>query len=331
MMPDHVKVIHDYLIENKTAYILPPVTLNIRKVPQLHVNKSNSAIRSGFLVVTDEAVLYVTDGQHRIAALAGYDKVPGVLTDDPEMGSDGLAVQIVVEPEIIRIHQDFADAAHTKPIPPSLLAAYNMREPINQVLQRIVKESRILPGRVDETAKTLPKLSQFLFLLNQVRGFTKELLVGDSAMAEDAFIRQANERLATTEQQNAFVAQTLQLMNVLEDNMEPWDKITVLPRVGGVANTIPDYRQNYLNLTATGLNIIGRIAFQINKNGDEAYRLQKYADLATKIDWRRSAPIWKGNVITAAGKLVSSRAPLKGATQAVKIILGLEDKVAATR
>ena len=97
----------------------------------------------------------------------------------------------------------------------------NMREPINQVLQRIVKESRILPGRVDETAKTLPELSQFLFLLNQVRGFTKELPVGDSAMAEDAFIRQANERLATTEQQNAFVAQTLQLMKVLKDKMEP--------------------------------------------------------------------------------------------------------------
>ena len=98
-----------------------------------------------------------------------------------------------------------------------------------------------------------------------------------------------------------------------------------------MANTIPDYRQNYLNLTATGLNIIGRIAFQINKNGDEAYRLQKYADLATNIDWRRSAPIWKGNVITATGKLVSSRAPLKGATQAAKNIQGLEEKVAVTR
>ena len=329
MMPDHVKVIRDYLVENKAGYIMPPLTLNIRKVPQLHVNKSNAALRTGFLVVPDETVFYVTDGQHRIAALTGYDKVHGVLSEDPEMGSDGLAVQIVVEPEILRIHQDFADAAHTKPIPPSLLAAYNMREPVNQVLQRIVKGSNILLERVNETAKTLPKLSQSLFLLNQVRGLLKELLVGDFGMAEPAFVRQGSERLATLEQQDAFVAQTLQLIHVLEEKMVPWDRITILPKVGGAANVIPDFRQNYLNLSATGLVIIGRVAFQINKFENEDYRLQAYADLATKIDWRRSAAIWKGNVITDAGKLVSSRGPVKDAAQAVKKALGLEDKLPA--
>ncbi len=328
MMADHVKGIRDYLVENKDAYILPPVTLNVRTMPQVHVSKSNLSVRSGFLVVPDEMIFYVTDGQHRIAAVAGYDggKIPGALSEDPEMGKDGLAVLIVVEQEMERIHQDFADAAHTKPIPPSLLAAYNMREPINRVLNRIVTGSGMLQGRVDESSKTLAKLSQSLFLLNQVRGLMKELLVGDSAIAEDVFIRAATERLSSSEQQDTFVSQTLQLLNVLEAKMEPWNQIRDLPRVGGVANKIPDLRQKYLNLTATGLVVIGRVAFEINKGEHEVDRVKAYSDVATKIDWLRTASIWKGNIITADGKLVTNRGPVKSAATEVLKVLGINPK-----
>lgn len=115
----------------------------------------------------------------------------GVLELAPEMASEGLAVLIVVEDDIERIHQDFADAAQTKQIPASLLAAYNMRVPVNRVLTKIVDGSPLLKGRVDETSKTLPKFSQSLFLLNQLRGLVKELLFGDYALAEDALRRSA--------------------------------------------------------------------------------------------------------------------------------------------
>lgn len=330
MMPDHVKVIRDYLKENKSAYILPPMTLNVRQMPQVHVNKSNSAIRSGFLVVQDETIFYVADGQHRIAAIAGYEKIKGVLADEPEMGTDGLAVMIVVEPDMIRIHQDFADAAHTKPIPPSLLAAYNMREPVNKVLQRIVSGSGILQGRVDESSKTLGKLSQSIFLLNQVRGLMKELLVGDFSVTDDVFIRAAAEQLGTADQQEAFVQQTLQLLNVLEAKMDPWNKIRSFPKTGGVANQIPELRQKYLNLTATGLVIIGRVAFEINKGEHEVDRVRAYSDLATKVEWLRSDPIWRGNVVTDAGKLVTNRAPVKSAGLAVMKVLDIEVKGASS-
>ena len=324
MMPDHVKVIRDYLKENKDAYILPPVTLNVRKMPQVHVNKSNYALRSGFLVVPDEMVFYVTDGQHRIAAIAGHDKIAGVLSDDPEMGTDALSVMIVVEPDMDRIHQDFSDAARTKVIPPSLLAAYNMREPVNKVLHRIVNEAGIFKGRIDESSKTLSKLSQYVFLLNQVRGLLKELLVGDFAVAEPTFAKAAEQRLRTSVQQDAFVQQSLQLLNVLEAKMDPWNKIQGFPKTGGTANQIPELRQKYLNLTATGLAIIGRVAFEINKGETEVDRVQAYSDLATKVIWLRSDPIWAGNVITDDQKLVTSRAPVKSAALEVMKVLGLK-------
>jgi DGQHR domain-containing protein len=328
-MPDHVRTIKGYLDDNKEAYILPPVTLNIRQVPQLFVPVTNAAVRSGFLVVPDETVFYVTDGQHRIAAISGFQAgnkfVAGVLDEDPERGADGLAVLIVVEENLVRIHQDFADAAQTKQIPASLLAAYNMREPINRVLHRIVNESELLKGRIDETSKTLPKLSQNLFLLNQVRGMIKELLVGDYGLSDDALSRVAEQRLGRVDLQDSFVRQTLQLLEVLATKMDPWDKIAQLPIGGAQANQIPDFRQEFLNLTATGLVILGHTAYEINKQKNlEADRLEAYSKLATEIDWHRSAALWQGTVMTPDGKLVTSRVPVKAAKDRVTKALRLE-------
>lgn len=70
------------------------------------------------------------------------------------------------------------------------------------------------------------------------------------------------------------------------------------PTSGGPANQVVDYRSQYINMTATGLVIIGHVAYEIEKNPDAAWRDERCIDLATKIDWRRSAEMWQGNIIT---------------------------------
>lgn len=327
LMADHVHGIQAYLRSTQgKRYILPAITLNLREEPTLHVLKSNSIIKNGHLVVSDEAKFWVADGQHRVAAIAGHNagKRPtaGILDDIPEMGRDGIGVIIVVENDIKQIHQDFADAAQTKQIPPSLLAAYNRRDPVNRVLDSIVMESELFKGRVDETSKTLPKMSQKLFLLNQVRGMLKELIAKDYAMTDEQLARHAGERLATEEAQVEFIERTNQLLTELTKCMEPWNKIAQ----GVPGNQIPDLRQNYLNLSASGLVIIGRVAYDIDKNQDEASRLALYRDLATKIDWRRDAEIWEGSVILKEGgktKLMTQRGAINKAAQRVREILNL--------
>jgi DNA sulfur modification protein DndB len=329
LMPDHVRNIRDYLIKNRNEYILPPVTLNVRQMPQVYVQKSNSPVRSGFLVVGDATMFDVTDGQHRIAAIAGSaatkPAVPPLLTEAPEFENDSMSVLIVVEEEISRIHQDFADAAQTKQIPASLLAAFNTREPVNKVLTTIVDRSEFFKGRVDETSKTLPKLSQSVFLLNNVRAFVKELLVGDYAIAEDALARYTEKLLSTPEQRELFVNRALQLIDVLTAKLEPWNEIVKISVDDTMASRIPDLRKNYISLTATGLVIIGRVAFEINKWLPEAERFSKYIELASNVDWKREAEIWQGSIILEGGKLVTNRAPVALAAQRVKELLGLAD------
>jgi len=271
----------------------------------------------------------VTDGQHRIAAIAGSSAtkpvLPSLLTEAPQFEADSMSVLIVVEEEIARIHQDFADAAQTKQIPASLLAAFNTREPVNKVLSRIVDRSEFFKGRVDETSKTLAKLSQSVFLLNNLRAFVKELLVGDYAIAEDALGRYTEKLLSTTEQQDLFVNRALQLIDVLTAKMEPWNEIVKISVDDTMASRIPDLRKKYISLTATGLVIIGRVAFEINKWLPESERLSKYIELATNVDWKREADIWHGSILLESGKILTNRAPVALAAERVKGVLDLKE------
>lgn len=328
LLTDHVKTINNYVKSNAADYILPPLTLNARELPALHVPSGNFKSVMGFMVIGDETRFQVTDGQHRLVAIkgtgSGRSAIVG-LVDDAEQRFDGdsMAVVIVVEPDIKRVHQDFADAAQTKQIPASLLAVYNTREPLNAVLTDIVEKSTLLNGRVDRTSKTLPKMSQSVFLLNQVRQFVKEFLFADYALAETTVAKQSRLLIGVRTQQDEFVADVLALLDVLTENMDPWGAIASLPKSGGPATKVPDYRQKYVNMTATGLVVIARVAYEIRKNPNLEWRKEQYKRLAREIDWRRNATIWKGTIVSSDGKISTNRAPVKHAAENVKKELGL--------
>ncbi|ALC21528.1 DNA sulfur modification protein DndB [Streptomyces pristinaespiralis] len=317
---NHVRSITKYLTENEKDYILPPVTLNVRAVPAIHIPRGNFAMTAGFVVIGDETKFSVTDGQHRLAAIA--KRSDSLVDTDSTFPSDSISVVIVVEPDVARIHQDFADAAQTKQIPASLLAAYNTREPLNRVLTKIVDGSALFAGRIDETSKSLSKLSSAIFLLNQVRGLVKELLFQDYALSEASIPARSFQAIGTTEKQDAFVSRTLAMLDILTQHMDPWRAVAELPTSGGPANQVVDFRKHYINMTATGLVIIGHVAFEIEKNLDPEWRKARYVDLATKIDWRRNAPIWEGNIITG-DKITTTRAPGRIAARKVMEAIGV--------
>jgi DNA sulfur modification protein DndB len=316
----HVRSIAKYLTDNEGNYILPPVTLNVRSIPAIHIPRGNFAMTVGFVVIGDETRFSVTDGQHRLAAIARRSDT--LIDPDSPFMSDSISVVIVVERDLARVHQDFADAAQTKQIPASLLAAYNTREPLNRVLTKIVDGSTLLQGRIDETSKSLSKLSPAIFLLNQVRGMVKELLFHDYALSEASIPARSLQVIGSTETQDAFVDRTQSMLATLTEHMTPWKAIAALPTSGGPANQVVDFRQHYINMTATGLVIIGHVAYEIEKNPDPEWRTARYIDLATKIDWRRDAAIWQGNIITG-DKISTTRAPGRAAAKNIMEALGL--------
>ncbi|MER5480839.1 DNA sulfur modification protein DndB [Streptomyces sp. NPDC002734] len=327
-IPDHVKSIHHYMLNNPDDYFLPPVTLNVAEATVHVVRGWSGAPSLAFLVIYSNTRFSVTDGQHRLTAITGQDGkagVPRIFDVNERFENDSMAVLIVVEGDLERIHQDFADAAQTKAIPASMLAVYNMREPMNRVLNDIVKGTPVFHERVDMTSTALPKKSQKAFLLNQVRQMVKAILFGDAALGEDQVSARGVEVIGTAAKQENEIRKALVLTDALCRHMGPWTTIVTFPVSGDAANQIPELREQYLNLTGSGLQVIGRVAHDINKTvTDPAERERLYQALATEIDWRRSAGIWQGNVILAEGKVATNRGPVNIAVEKVKRALGLD-------
>ena len=330
LMPDHARNIENYLIDNPQSYILPALTLTVASDLAVYAAKSPSPLRAAWVVLRPDTRFWVTDGQHRLVALTGSPefrtKLVGALQRRPELGSDAVAVHLVFEREIDRIHQDFADAAQTKQIPASMLAAYNQREPFNRVLSQIVRDCALFADRVDMVSKTLSKKSQRVFLLNQVRGFLKELMLGDYAAAEDTVARVTGEQLRTKEQQDETIRRVSKLVNTLTDRMAPWNQVVALDPGTPAANKIPPIREKYLNMTATGLNVIGRIGYLVFTNVADVGKQAEYVEELAKVNWLKNNPDWRNNVILEVDgklKLNTIRAAVNGAVGKVRERMGL--------
>ncbi len=75
----------------------------------------------------------------------------------------------------------------------------------------------------------------------------------------------------------------------------------------------------WVPLTATGLNVIGSLGHQFFVNKVENWR--EYVDKFTQVDWKRTAPIWQGNIIID-DRMYTQTMPIRKAVIALKQAIG---------
>lgn len=321
-VPEHSRVIANYLKENfSKKYIIPPLTLNIQQAVNLYTFDYESEFLPGYLVIPATAKLAITDGQHRRSAIiAALEEMDGEAQD--QFGRDAIAVMISCETDSAQIHQDFADCSKTKPLPPSLLAVYDLRNPANRLVADLEQHCALFRDRIDSTSKTLSKKSTYLFLANQVRQLVKELLVGSYATPDPQFEKRAMELLHPDERYADAVARYSEFMDYLTDRISVWHEIAAV-KPGIEASQIPARRaEGWVCLTATGLNLIGRVGhFMIRERITD---WKPYADRLAQIDWRKSSPMWQGNILRG-DKVMTQQAPLRAGYEAVLAAIGLKD------
>jgi DNA sulfur modification protein DndB len=333
-IPEHSQAISKYIVENyKKAYIIPPLSLNIQHRVHLYLPDYPSEFLPGYLVIPGSAKLAVTDGQHRKTGISSaMDQM--VETDAARFGSDAVAVMITCETDINQIHQDFADCSKTKPLPPSLLAVYDRRNPANRLVGDLERSCPLFKGRIDSTSKTLSKKSTFLFLANQLRQFLKELLAGSYAIADADFEKRALELLGQDEQYAAALQKFTDYVNHLTSVIQVWNDIANLPPGSLEISQIPVKREEgWICLTATGLNIIGRIGHKLFTNAQLEKKWREYASKLGDpniIDWKRGAEFWQGNIVQG-NKLLTQQVPVKRAYERVAHVIGLTNSLAASQ
>ena len=84
--------------------------------------------------------------------------------------------------------------------------------------------------------------------------------------------------------------------------------------------TKKDLREQYIAVQAVIIKALGRVGNSILENG---YSDEKIVELE-KINWRRSAPIWRGRVIGRDGNILTSNAAIILAANVIKKTMGLE-------
>ena len=321
-MSDHVDTISRYLKNNhQEEYILPPMTLNVPDEVIVFSGSPAGHISAGYIVIPSTVLLQVTDGSHRTKAICdAFRKMDD--DDRREFAKDAVAVMITFESELSRIHQDFADCSRSKALPPSLVAAFDRRNPANGLVLDLIENSPLLIDKTDSTSKTLGPKSTSIFLVNHIRQYVKEMLVGNWAEASEKFDHRAANMLVRrgTPDYNNQLNKIVEVTNTMFGLIAPFDRLIKIPR-GPEQMNIPKIRdEGWVSMSSVGLVIMGRMGHIIIR--DNLLDNPEVINRIQQIDWRKSAVMWQDNVFSD-GKILTSRAPVQKAMKRVLNFIGI--------
>lgn len=314
LISEHHRAITAYLI-TQDDYVLPPLSLCVQEPLHCHIPRSASAVKLGIVVLPTSIVYNITDGQHRVKAL--HD----ALIQKEAMGEDGIGVTIVIEDDMEKIHQLFFDCAQTKPIPQSLLTAYDKRDPLARLVRDVHERVAVFSGRIEQISKTVGKSSINVFTLNQLRLGIAEILTGDASQATVSLRKDMIRMLANEQAEEEHKKYVTEFFNTFSLANNQWSELLGAgnPALGAVDTNV--LRQKYVHFTGTGLTILGRIGFFL-RNYPSIERERLIEALACRIDWSREAEIWQGNVVLS-GRMSGLRASVETAVMRIKIQLGI--------
>lgn len=321
LIPEHVRAITSYLTD-QDQYILPPLTLCVEDEISVYVPRSNSAVKAGVAVLPQSTKFIVTDGQHRIRG------IQDAISKGPErLREDGIAVTIVSERDIEKVHQDFVDCAQTKAISPALLTAFNVRDPLSKLVRRIADSFPVFKDRIEKVGNTVGKNSVKLFTMNQLRAGIAEMLTGNSIQSGAKVRQDAAERLCDDEAMEKWYQKVFEAYRLFAVSNPEWnDLFLITDRAAYDQVNTKDLREKYLTFTATGMVIIGRVIHSIHQQSvtrDASFVSEKIRELA-ELDWSRTSEMWQGNVMTLDGKVATQNAPVSTAVINVKLAIDLE-------
>lgn len=337
--PKHTKVIEQYLLsalEKGEHYIMPALTLNCTRLVRVYVPKTGGTPISGYAVLPDEAAVHITDGQHRYLAIRHvFEQLRGTTVGE-RFVDDSVPVMMTIESDRDQVHQDFADAGRTKPLPPSLLAVYDTRQPANRAVLELANQVPLLNGRVDATSTSLSINSPYVFLVNQVRQFVKGSLTGTPSMQEVSFARDAENRLGNKDAFDRWTSSRVVFLNVMTDLVPDWKEISKLSPPGGpdsaevLTKTKEIRSRRRVSMAAAFLIALGIVSHEVLKDvTSRPVNQSELEDLLRKklapfhgIRWERSAKLWQGNLVVNDGIRTQSPA-LKAAASEMLGLCGI--------
>jgi DGQHR domain-containing protein len=310
----HKNTIKQYLVTERD-YLLPPILLSANQLLQIFAVKTPGKTQVCVFVLPRAQCLCITDGQHRIEALRE------AIIERSDLADDGVAVSIVEEEGLAKTHQDFWDAAQTKPLPVSMLVEYDGREPVNRVTRELVAMLAIFKDRVNKVTKSIGKKSVLLFTNSMIKNSVVMFAAGyQNEDAAGVYLR-ANTDI--------WLQRIAEFFGVFTGHNPQWSMVAQRSPASGQTVDIPALRPQYLHFSGAGLLILGGVGHAIFDLGvpDDATltdeQLGYVIRLAEEVDWRRTAQLWRRSVITGSGTIAPHASALQAAISDLKAAIGL--------
>ena len=289
LMRPHVNEIAKYLI-NTDNYVLPPFIFNC-STPIKVFAYGTGAVKFGYAVIPSNVELYVTDGQHRLKA------IEKAIIERPSLKNDSVTVLVIEEDDIDQIHQDFADCAKTKPIPPALLAAFDVSNFLSQLTRKVSKELVIFDRRIDKISRTVGKDPNYMFTMSQLRIGIAEFLFGSSRkqVIESRSNQEDVEWKSLLDDAKAFY-------RLFAENNQTWQQL-LKPASQTVNLDLYSLRQQRIDFNSVGFQVINRVGHHIfyGKDLNDLEKSNLVKALAS-LDYSRDAHLWQNNLVIDDGK-----------------------------
>ena len=284
----HAKNIAKYITDNPTTYTFASIEITILGNCQF----TPVGEEFGYLEFIEGTELLINDGQHRTKA---YEMA---IAQSSKIGKDGVKVAFNLDRNLDRSRQRFSDLnGHGKAVSKSLNLLYDQRDTEAEITRRVIAGVPLFRALTEREQNSLSKASRKLFTLNGIHEATSELLCGQ----EDQSIEQQAEI-------------AIRFWNAVAASIPDWSAVYEKTAISA------EVRQTSLHAQAVMLVALGSLGRFLIQRHPKAW--QSKLETLKRVDWSRSAPVWRGRVIVD-GKLSKNKRAEAAALRHIKTSMGL--------
>ena len=283
-----------YIVDNPKNYIFSALTASIDgniNFKPLQINGKDSEV--GELEISGDAKLMINDGQHRRAA------IEKALGENPELRKDSIAVVFFKDKGLKKSQQMFSDLnRHAIRPATSIAKLYDHRDPIAEIIRRVVYETEVFKGVVEMERSTISERSSKLFPFSGIYSASKNLIDLEKNKKID---QQVN---------------TVSLFwETIGENMDQWRGV----RVGNLSAS--EVRRDFIHTHVIILQALGHMGKDLLKQFPTNWK-SKLKNL-NKINWLKNNSIWQQRVIIN-GRVVKNNNSIILASNVIKKALGIK-------
>ncbi|PSU99250.1 DNA sulfur modification protein DndB [Photobacterium kishitanii] len=301
---DRIPEISNYILENRDSYVFSALTACIDGETEFTpIGKGKHQQKIGTLTIDDDAEVYITDGQHRNAA------INEALKQDPSLGEENISVVFFVGKSLPERQKIFKDLNLYPVKTDSSLSITYDGKPDALLSKNVVFESKILSKLIHMENSNLGKRSKKLVSHSALNKATKELFdeINESTYKEQTFIAR-------------------EFWEHLVDVIPAWQLVYKEQVSGG------EIREESIHAYSVTFQALGIVGYWLLKN-DPSWK--KTTKALKDIDWsRNNKEDWEGRCVVN-GAMRNSSIAMKLTANRIKhylsIPLSTKEKIEETK